>query len=267
MNGLSFPAALSLAGLALLAGLQPASAALIGYANDFSATGFPTETPDSEWAVTGGSYVNTYSKTDYSPSSASIPITDAAGVDFVMETQMRISSVGNFNSNGATLGLALFSLTPEFSGTNAASAYYLADWMVGTSGTAGRLRILSLGESNGFSSTEGIADDNLGSTNLAITLDTTYTLRVTGTFSGSTLSMTFGVYDAAGTTLIGTTATATDTSPLAGTHFGYRNRIGIGSGTVTTHFDNFSIVPEPGAATLLSLGAASLLLLLRRRRQ
>lgn len=261
--------------LAVLAGLflaaaHPLGAAVIPYTNDFSGTGsntaFDVENTDAQWTVSDGSYVFNFPNAPIVPSTASLSITNASAVPFTMETQFTVTSTGIVNSNGVTLGFGLFGANTTFSGTSTDTSYYLVDWQVANSTTSnvGTLRILSLGESAGFSGASTIVDANLSSSTLAIVTGTTYTLRLEGSYSGSTLNMTAGVWDAAGTTQIGATATASDTSPLTGDNFGYRNRVGIGGGTFTANFDNFSIVPEPGALGLLSLGAA-LVLAVRRR--
>lgn len=255
-----------------LAGLHPLGAAVIPYTNDFSGTGdntaFPVENTDAEWTVTGGSYVFSTNNTSYTPFTASLPILDAASVPFTMETQFTVTSAGSINANGGTIGFGFFGLNTTFTGTTAGSAYYLADFQVGSSNTAtvGTLRILSLGDSAGFSGSSVIVDANPSVTTLAIQVGTTYTLRLEGTYSGSTLNMTFGLYNAAGTTQIGSSATASDTSPLTGTNFGYRNRVGLAGGTFTANFDNFEVVPEP-VSTMLVLGGLAAMGLVRRRQK
>ena len=254
---------------ALLTSLHGLSAAVIPYTNDFSGTGsntaFTSENTDAEWTVTGGAYVFNYTNTTITPSTASISLTNASNIAFTMETQFTVSSVGSVNSNGATLGFGLFGANTTFSGS-ASSAYYLADWQVANSGTPGNLRIVALGDTTGFTNTPTSVDANAGSSTLAVTLGTTYTLRLVGTYSGSTLNMTLGVYDATGTTQIGSSAIASDTSPLTGTNFGFRNRVGLGGGTFTANFDNFAVVPEPGSAALLLLGCSAVTALALKRR-
>jgi hypothetical protein len=252
----------------LLTGLCSSGAAVIPYTNDFSGTGtntaFPTEINDPEWAVTGGSYVFTSINTTTVATVASIPITGSAGVPFTMETQFTVTSAGSPNSNGITLGFGVLGASSGFSGSAPSSAYYLADWQVANSASPGNLRILALGDATGFTNTPVTVDNNVSSPTLAVNLGTTYTLRLEGVYVGSTLNLTLGIYDSTGTTQIGSSATASDTSPLTGTNFGYRNRVGIGGGTFSTNFDNFSVVPEPTAAGLLALGG-TLVMALRRR--
>lgn len=251
-----------------LAGLCSSGAAVIPYTNDFSGTGsntaFTSEQTDAEWTVSGGSYNFSTSNTSYLASTASISLTNAGNVAFTMETQFTVSSVGNVNDNGATIGFGAFGASTTFGGLAGSSAYYLADWQVATNtSAAGTLRIRALGDESGYTYTQVVVDNN-PATNMAVTLGTTYTLRLTGVYVGSTLNLTLGVYDATGTTQIGTSATGKDTSPLTGTNFGYRNRIGLGGGTFNTSFDNFSVVPEPTAVGLFTLGG-TLVMALRRR--
>jgi len=251
------------------AALQMSPAAVIPYTNDFSGTGsntaFPNENTDAQWNVTGGSYAFTYTNTGVGVSTASISLTGGSGIAFTMATQFTVSSVGTLNSNGQTLGFGLFGADAAFTGSTG-SAYYLADWQVANSGTPGNLRIVSLGETGStFTNTPTNVDDNSGSSSLAIQTGTTYTLKLVGTYIGSTLHMTLGVYNAAGTAQIGSSAIATDTNPLTGSYFGYRNRIGLGGGSFAANFDNFSVVPEPASLSLLSLGASIGAVALRRR--
>lgn len=249
----------------LFGGFAPLGAAVFPYSNDFSGTGantaFTTETTDAEWSVTGGVYQYTYTNTTITPSRSSLQVTGMAGLDFTMETQFTVSSVGSVNSNGETLGFGLFGSDATFAGTNSGTAYYLADFQYANSVTPGNLRIIALGDTTGATGTQVSVDANPSVSTLAVVLDTTYTLRLTGTYSGTTLNMTLGLFDAAGTTQIGTSATATDTSVLTGTNFGYRNRAGIGGGTVSVAFDNFSVttatIPEPSSSEMV-FGCAAL---------
>lgn len=260
-----------LAGL-LLVGVQIASADVIPYSNDFSGTGsntaFPNQTTASDWSVTGGTYVNSTSSTSLPVMSSSLSLTNMGTVAFTLTSQVTVTSFGSPNGNGLTLGFGLFGLSSNFSGSNAASAYYLADWAVATTGAgSGSVRVIALGDTTGVTTTTGLADDNSSSSILAATLGTTYTLKVDGVYSGSTLNLTLGIYDAAGTTQIGTSATLADTSPLAGTFFGYRDRVGIAGGTFTAAYDNFGVsaVPEPSSFALLAFSSGLTALALRRR--
>jgi len=265
-----------LAATALIAAPASVWAATVPYSNDFSGSGTNTAftTQDTTYSVTGGVYKFSTSNTATAASNASIQLTDLGTQSFTIQSQVTVTSFGAPNGQGITVGLGSFGGDSTFSAASAAKAYYLADWTVdaGAGGTgSGTLRILSLGDASGFNNVNGLADGNTSSTSFAATLNTTYTLKLTGTYTGSgaskTLNLSLGVFDATGTTKVAgsTFATATDTSPLTGTNFGYRNRLGIGGGTFTTNFDNYSVaVPEP--ASLSILAGAGLLSLRRRRR-
>jgi MYXO-CTERM domain-containing protein len=191
-----------------------------------------------------------------------------------MSSQFVVNSFNPGTSPAAsTLGFGLLGLDSGFTGTLVSNAYYLADFGYGYSSSGspkGGLRILALGDTSGFTSSSTSNNFNGNTTNLAIVVGTTYTLKLTGTYGvGGELDLSFGLFDSTGTTQYGNSATGTDTSPLVGTNFGYRNRNGSNSGTAASlnaSFDNFSVanVPEPSSA-LLGLSGA-LAFLLRRRR-
>lgn len=264
---------ISLLTLPLFVGGLQLAAATIPYTNDFSGTGantaFTSEATDAEWALSGGAYRNTYSNSVITPSTASVSIANLSGGDFVLESQFTIQQFGTANGNGATIGFGALASSATFSTTS--NSYYLVDFKIEGSSGVGGLRILAQGDSaTGFTTTAGTADDN-ASSGLAVTAGTTYTLRLAGTYNAGALNMTFGLFNAAGTAQIGTSATATDLTPLTGTNFGFRNRIGIGGGVSIIDFDNFSLttaaIPEPSAFALLGgLVALGLTTAKRRRR-
>ncbi len=224
----------------------------------------------------GGVYKNTYGQTNSTPTTNSISVTGVAGNSFTLETQFTVQQIGTLNTNGTTLGFGLFASSAAFS-TTSGNSLYLADFSfanaTSSSTDVGRLRILAQGDTSGFTgntlATNGLADANSTFNYLAIEAGTTYTLRLQGSIIGSTLNMTLGLFDATGTTQIGTSATASDTSPLAGEFFGYRNRISQGGSSTIIDFDNYSVtsaIPEPATYALLG-GVAALGLALAQRRK
>jgi hypothetical protein len=243
-------------------------AAVIPYTNDFSGAGNNTAFPNSggagsSWALSGGALVNTSSGTT-TASTSSIQLTNLDSKDFTITTQFTVTSgatVPGQPSEGNSVGFGAFGATAHFAGSGVSTAYYLADFTVASTNNEGNLRILSLGNTAGFSSINGLADANPGTSGIAIDLNTTYTLKLTGVYSSGTLNMTFSLFDASGLNQIGTSATASDSSPLTGTYFGYRDRTITAQ---TTNFDNYSVIPEPGVTGLL-LGGFGLAIALRRK--
>lgn len=233
--------------------------------NDFSSSPFTAETIDTQWAVGGGTYNNTAPAT--TATSASFSLAGISGSDFTLSTQFTVSTTTTAPTGGvSTVGFGLLGLDSSFSGSSSGGAYYLADFGyangMGNQGL-GRLRVIAIGDSaTGITTGVGSAFDNT-EVNYAIQTGSTYTLKLTGTYSGGTLSMVLGLYDAAGTTQIGTSGSLADTTPLAGNNFGYRNRADTG-GTTDLSFDNYALqsVPEPSVFALM---VPAIALLARRR--
>lgn len=250
--------------------LLTASASAASYFNDFNTNDainqFTTESTDSQWSVVGGVYANRYANAGATStnSSASVSINGVAGNNFAVSTQFSVASLtGPTANNNNFLGMAILSNTGDFSGN-----YYLFDFSYIGTGTSseGSIRALRIG-TGALTGTAGFYDGNATDATLAIDLQTIYTLRITGTYNAQGhLTLTTGLFNAAGDTQLGTSGTLVDTSPLTGTNFGYRNRTGGGTGTTNNvDFDNFSVeaVPEPSALALAGLSALGLL---RRRR-
>lgn len=256
--------------MGLFGGASAASAAVI-YSNDFSGTGgnvaFTTQaSAGGSWSVTGGVYSSsptnpaTFGASNVSLASnviAGVPGA-SAGNTFAISSNFVVTNKGAATT--LTVGFGSFGATATFAGAAVASAYYLADVNI----VNGNVRILSLGDTAGFTGT------NTGTAG-ALALNTTYTLKLTGTNVGGTLNLSIGLFDAAGTTQLGTSSTAVDTSPLNGTNFGYRNNASAASGApgaTNVQVDNYTItdgvaVPEPTTVGLLMTSAG--LLTARRR--
>ena len=245
-------------------------AAVIPYDNDFSGTGSNTALPNTSgsWSLSGGKYSNSMGSGTNLTSTASINFTNADNTSFTLSTQFSITSLATLPSNQSfTVGLGAFESSSGFS-TATGQSFYLADFAYTGQGTAnparGTLRLLSLGDANpDFTPGSASAIEGGSSAPLAISLDTVYTLRLTGTLGvGGALTFTLGLYDSTGVTQIGASATASDLTPLTGDYFGFRNRDSgnVTTGTTTIAFENFSMntVPEPSSGLLLSVGLVAL---------
>ncbi len=247
-------------------------AAVIPYDNTFSSPtdAFPNST-SGQWAVSDGSYVNSGYMPDNNTvtSTASLQLSNVADfTSLTLTTQFSVPSISQVGSSSyRIIGIGFLGSNATFSG-GASTPTYLAQYVfaAGSSSTSwpkGGLTLSNPGDSaTGYSATAGSAIAGGASGTSAIVLDTTYTLKLTLTLNAGTLSMTFGLYDAAGTTQIGTSATATDTTPLAGSYFGYYNRFktGVSTGiTQTVEYENFTVVPEPRTTVFAFLAAGILL--------
>lgn len=266
----------------LVLALSPvAFAATFPYANNFDGTGsntaFTVETIDSQWSVSGGRYINTFSTTTSSNSTASISVTGVPGNSFTISSKFTVTAAsiatGSTDTHYSTVGFGFLANSTDFSSTS--NTYYLADFAYAsasaTSPNLGTLRILSPGTGNAdVSSANASAFADGAASRFAVVINTTYTLKLTGTYSTEgVLTMTLGLFDADGTTSIGGTATASDATPLTGTSFGYRNRIAAPSSSSTTiAFDDFGVVaiPEPSSFTLVAAGLSLAACLVFRRR-
>lgn len=244
------------------------SAATIPYSNDFSSSGLGTE---AGFTLGGGALSLSVSGSGTSVGTSSAQFSDAANASYTITSQFQITSLGTSPSNSQTVGIALFGLNSTFSGTSAASRYVLATWTVTGSLTPGALVLTEVDGSN-VTYINGTADANGGAAGV-VTTNTTYTLRVDVTNTGANLyDLTLGLYDAAGTTQFGTSASsigyAATAEPGGGYFMGVRARLPFnGSGTTTVAFDNYTVtaIPEPSAYAAIG-GFAALGLAIRRRR-
>jgi len=241
----------------LLSGLLVSSAVLssahaavsLPYSNGFSTDdGQFTESTDAQWIESGGFYQN--SITNSNPSAATVSVTRGATENFVMQSRFNVTTM----TPSVSFGFAALGTGAATTGANAAVNFYLAD--VGSGGT---IRILRFDGTNNVS----VVDDTAATGGILGALNTTetYDLTLTGTYTGSSLVLSFTVSDGTNTR---TVTSAPIASPLAGTNFGYRNR-NNNTGEYVVNSDFFTMsVPEP--SSVLLLGAAAGFGLLRRRR-
>lgn len=152
-----------------------------------------------------------------------------------------VSSIVPPGTQQERIGLAALS-------TAGLGSAYVAD----IQGNSGSMRIVSLGTNSDFSTP--------GALSLAgLLLNTSYTMTLTGAYSGSTLNLSYSVTDGVTTQ----TVTATDPTPYTGQFFGFRNNLGASNTDgFGIRFANFQAVPEPSVITLLvcSLLAAGCLM-------
>lgn len=169
--------------------------------------------------------------------SATQAIDDIGTSSFTLSTRFVIDEVAG-TGNLLTIGFGAFGSSSDFQSTNGES-FYVADWGVDTHGSQGQLRILALGDSSGFVSSTGDSD---GSNPNGSSVETgkTYELRLVGEYFGDNLGLTLSLYDAEGNQ-IGTSATATDSSPLDGQYFGYRNRVAGADHMIDVSYEQFSL--------------------------
>lgn len=223
-----------------------ASAAVVVYNNDFSTPigagyGF-AEASDSQWSASPGIYNNTI--TGDSASAANLSLPSVPGNSFTMTTVFTVPTVP---ANSFSVGFAALSN----SGT---TDFYLAD--VSNLGTL-RLGAFNTGSFAVFTGTTltGTPIGNLISAE-------TYTMTLTGTYVGTTLTLALSINDGTNTaTLTGAAAGTAKT----GTYFGYRDRVNTAGETGTIAFDSLNVsIPEPTSS--LALGLSLIGAVFRRRR-
>lgn len=185
--------------------------------------------------------------------SSAISIPSLAGSEFTISTQFRINSFTTTSGSTINLGLGILGDNPNFSTGNQYRILFTV-----TSSTVAEHGAINIQE-NGTTFASQARGAGIG-----VELDVEYLLSVTGTYSGSTISLLARATRL--DTMASTTTTVTDATPPSGEYFGYRTALNAVSGTASESidYDNFAAVPEPGSAMLLC-GALGLLAAGRRR--
>ena len=176
---------------------------------------------------------------------------------------------GTASAGGSTVDLALVARASS-ADFNTAPAYRLVYTLRNPTSGAGVLTILETGAGAGITAGAGSTQAGATAVNAVgfspVTLDTSYTLILTGQFVGPTFTLTGTL---TGGSSVPLTVTATDATPRDGSFFGYRTALfaaksefdSIGATTISAEidYDNLIVVPEPAMAGLLGFGLLGLL--------
>lgn len=205
------------------------------YTNDFDVEPLPFRASQAgRWQLRAEDGVFNYlqpTRAGGSVGTASVELGGWEGVDFAVSTKFTVRHVGG--SGTPTAGFGVLGTQSTF------QMYYLADWGMAPNGTQG-IRILAQPTRSSFSSVSGDPGRPVPGQ--------TYEMRLTGIYQGGVLHMTLVVLDEDGNQL-GTAATATDTEPLTGRFFGYRNRTNGSEHTMDLDFHYFRVTPPPPQVT------------------
>jgi len=241
-----------------------AHAVTVPYAEDFNGgtSAFVTSVGTGTVAWTDDGSINTLRFTQTTQGSgqanaAIVSVPDGLGADdlspsqyFLISGTIKFDSYTTSATNGIDLGINLF-------GDAGFADAYRADF----NPTKQTFR-LAAGSPTNTDYTVSVV-----STPFSFSMSETYTLTLKGWYTGlGTLNMEFTLTDPNLATAV---ITATDPTPLIGTNFGFRTRTGssVTATNTVTQFDNFSIsvVPEPSAIVLLSMGGFVGIAVARRR--
>jgi hypothetical protein len=265
---LALTLSLSLVALSGFAATPPYAEDFESYLVGNTAVANFTEVSTSAWTIVSPGILSTRAYQDdisaVAPGTGAAATNSSAGISFpslssssfTMATSFRIDTFTLTGSDVKNTGaISLFARgatdTPASSSTDRYQVYYfLDDDGLGAGHTTGRLWLTELNLFNGDSLNE------LSASTLPVTPGNIYQFTLSGTASGGSLILSATLTDTTTSTSI--TVTDTDASNLlTGSNFGYFNGVYAedgGSALLNADFDNFSMLPEPGACILLLLG-------------
>jgi len=212
-------------------------------ANNFTTSGSSTSLIVDEGGGDHAYQVHLLNSANTEQAFSLLDVSSLGGMqDFSITSTVSIA----YDSVGSSIGFSFLG-----SSISSPSSYYLADMNTNT----GEIRIVRIGGSLTSSSSDTTTFSGFSS-------GTEYTMTVTGTYSGSTLNLSYSVTDGTNTAA----ASASDITPLGGTYVGYRTRKNS-STELAVNYDNLAIIPEPGTYALLSgLLCLSYIMIRRRKR-
>lgn len=237
-----------------------------GYAAGDTAVANFTEVSTSAWTIASPSFSGKAYQNAIGVFSAGVGVAVAenssAGIDFpllasssfALSTEFSIDTFTNTGSDVNNTGtIGMFARGTDATPASSSSDRYQVSYFLDDDGSGHATGRLWLREVNLFF---GDSLNEVSTTSLPITIGDVYKLTLAGTASGGSLSLTATLTDT--TTSSSISVSDTDaTNLLTGSHFGYFNHVRVedgGSVSLNADFDNFSMVPEPGAAILVLFG-------------
>jgi hypothetical protein len=197
-----------------------------------------------------------------------VNISNATGLPIQMDIDITPTTwISNGNSSA---GFLAFSTNPAAGAfPSGANSGYLADIVFpSTAAPGGSIRFFDNAGVTVFVQSAQFAAGSLA-------LNETYHLTFTATPGlGGVLDLSLTITDTTGTLIDGdgivTISGSTPAAASTGTFFGLRHRVGSNGATSTTRtfdavYDNFSVVPEPTALTLIGVGVVYVCGVVRRR--